>query len=138
MNILVLNELVSATWHEVHNVYLQYGVDLGLPGLFLFLTIMSASFRSTAFVCRRTDGVLRFGTLFHLSEGLQGSLCAFVVGGFFSPVAYNFYFYYLAGLATGLRHALEVTDVEVEDSESSDERAPHRLTRPSLRPSTSR
>jgi probable O-glycosylation ligase (exosortase A-associated) len=138
MNILVLNELVSATWHEVHNVYLQYGVDLGLPGLFLFLTIMSASFRSTAFVCRRTDGVPRFGTLFHLSEGLQGSLCAFVVGGFFSPVAYNFYFYYLAGLATGLRHALEVTDVEVEDSESSDERAPHRLTRPSLRPSTSR
>ena len=138
MNILVLNELVSPTWHEVHNVYLQYGVDLGLPGLFLFLAVIAASFRSTAFVCRRSDGVPRLGTLFHLSEGLQGSLCAFVVGGFFAPVAYNFYFYYLAGLATGVRQALEVTGVEVEEPASSGERAPQRLTRPSLRRSTSR
>jgi probable O-glycosylation ligase (exosortase A-associated) len=138
MNILVLNDLVSVKWHEVHNVYLQYGVDLGLPGLLLFLTVMAASFRSTAFVCRRSDGVPRLGTLFHLSEGLQGSLCAFVVGGFFSPVAYNFYFYYLAGLATGMRQALEVNGVEVEDPASSGERAPQRLTRSSLQRSTSR
>ena len=34
-------------------------------------------------------------------------LCAFVVGAFFAPVAYNFYFYYIAGLAVGARQALQ-------------------------------
>src|SRR5262245_5225131 len=36
---LALNAEVGPTWTVVHNVYLQYGVDLGLPGLGLFLAL---------------------------------------------------------------------------------------------------
>jgi probable O-glycosylation ligase (exosortase A-associated) len=116
MNGLVMNDLGDRpTWHEVHNVYLQYGIDLGVPGLLLFLIIMSGAFRSTIIVCRRSARVPALATLFHVSEGLQGSLFAFAVGGIFSPVAYNFYFYYLAGIATGMRQAIGAADIEVED-----------------------
>ncbi len=107
MNSLALNDLVGPTWRSVHNVYLEYGMDLGVPGLVLYLMLTVSAFRSTSLVCRRTAGVPALSPLFHLSEALQGSLCAFVVGGFFAPVAYNFYFYYIAGLAVGARQALQ-------------------------------
>lgn len=121
MNGLALNDLIGASWHNVHNVYLEYGMDLGLPGLFLYLVLTVSAFRSTILVCRRTAGVPGLQTLFHLSEGLQGSLCAFVVGAFFAPVAYNFYFYYIAGLTIGARQALQAAGgaVEAEGSTSS-------------------
>jgi len=138
MNSLVMNDLVAQTWHEVHNVYLQYGVDLGVPGLLLFLMIMAGSFRSTIVVCRRSAGLPELGALFHLSEGLQGSLVAFAVGGFFSPVAYNFYFYYLAGIATGMRQAIGSVGAEAEEPMSPDIRGEQRLTRSSFQHLTSR
>ena len=140
MSILVLNDLVSvtSTWHEVHNVYLQYGVELGVPGLLLFLMIMADSFGSTIVVCRRSARDSPPRELFHLSEGLQGSLVAFAVGALFAPVAYNFYFYYLAGLATGMRQAIGSFGVKTKEPMSPGIRGEQRLTRPSLRHSTSR
>jgi probable O-glycosylation ligase (exosortase A-associated) len=108
MNALALNELGDLpTWHNIHCAFLEIGMDLGLPGLFLYLLLMTGAFRSTSLVCRRTASVPSLRGLFHLSEGVQGSLWAFVVGGFFSPVAYHFYFYYFAALAVGARQALE-------------------------------
>jgi probable O-glycosylation ligase (exosortase A-associated) len=107
MNLLALNDLLGPTWRSVHNVYLEYAMDLGFPGLVLYLMLTVSAFRSTILVCRRTADVPGLRPLFHLSEALQGSLCAFVVGGFFAPVAYNFYFYYIAGLAVGARQALQ-------------------------------
>jgi probable O-glycosylation ligase (exosortase A-associated) len=138
MNSLALNEVVGPSWHDVHNVYLQYGMDLGVPGLFFFLMIVVGSFQSTIVVCRRSAGAASLATLFHLSEGLQGSLCAFVVGAIFSPVAYNFYFYYLAGLAIGIRQAIGSADVEAEEPRSSGIRGEQRPTRPFLQHTSSR
>jgi O-antigen ligase len=132
MNSLALNEKIGPTWHDVHNVYLQYGMDLGFPGLFFFLMIMIGSFRSTAFVCRRSAGVPALAPLFALSEGLQGSLWAFVVGAIFAPVAYNFYFYYLAGLAIGMRQAIGSAGVDVQEPRNPGIRGDHRFKRPSL------
>jgi probable O-glycosylation ligase (exosortase A-associated) len=119
MNGLALNELTGPTWHNVHNVYLEYGMDLGLPGLVLYLVLTVSAFRSTRLVCRRTAGVPGLQPLFHLSEGLQGSLCAFVVGAFFAPVAYNFYFYYIAALTIGARQALQAAGGAVGAGESA-------------------
>ena len=37
-DMLALNEVRGrSTWRSVHNAYLQYAVDLGLPGMLLFL-----------------------------------------------------------------------------------------------------
>ena len=52
-DILALNEERGATWRSVHNVYLQYAVDLGLPGAALFLWLLVALFRGATRVRQR-------------------------------------------------------------------------------------
>ena len=39
---LALNDERGARWLSVHNAYLNYAVDLGLPGLTLFLMLLFA------------------------------------------------------------------------------------------------
>jgi O-antigen ligase len=107
MNILALNEARGAIWKKVHNVYLEYAVDLGLPGLLLFLAILGGCFRSTALVMRRTADRPAWRDLFLLAEGIQVSLAVFAVAALFHPVAYHFYFYYMAGLALAARAVCE-------------------------------
>jgi len=102
-NILALNQERGARWTEIHNVYLEYAVDLGLPGLFLFLLLLGSCIRATMVVQRQTAGRPAFRDVFCLAEGVQVSLIAFTVAAMFHPVAYHFYFYYMAGLALALR-----------------------------------
>lgn len=98
MNVLALNEERGETWTAVHNVYLQYLVELGLPGLALFLLLYVYCLRATGTALRAVNAD-RTGGLFHIAEGLRVSLIAFGVAAVFHPVAYHFYFYYIAGLA---------------------------------------
>jgi O-antigen ligase len=98
MDILALNETVGPTWRAVHNTYLEYGVDLGLPGLLLFLLLLWACWKS-ARAARRMGG----HELAQLAEGIEISLVGFAVAALFHPAAYHFYFYYIAGLAVAAR-----------------------------------
>jgi O-antigen ligase len=107
MNALALNELRGALWKKIHNAYLEYAVDLGLPGLALFLIILVGCIRATVLVMRRTAARPEGRDLFLLAEGIQAGLAAFAVAALFHPVAYHFYFYYLAGLALAARAACE-------------------------------
>ncbi len=99
MDILALNEEGGDTWRHVHNIYLQYAVDLGLPGLLLFLLLYYRVMKSVSMARRRAAGRPEHATLHRLSEGIWIALIAFGVSAFFHPVAYEFYFYYFAGLA---------------------------------------
>lgn len=103
MNIYAMNEARGETSLEIHNVYLQYGVDLGLPGLLLFLVLYAICLRTAQTVIERARLMPEPNTLFYLAEGIKVSLIAFAVEAMFHPVAYNFYFYYIAGLAVALR-----------------------------------
>lgn len=108
-------------WEHVHDAYLQYGLDLGFPGLILFLLLLTACIRSAALVRRRSAAVPALRDLFYLSEGIQISLCAFAVSAVFHPVAYEFYFYYMAGLAVAIKGVYESeTGAGAEDRTSSD------------------
>jgi O-antigen ligase len=104
MNVLALNEARGATWRHVHNVYLEHAADLGLPGLMLFLLLFAGCMASVGRVQRRLQVISATPDLFHLAEGIQLSLTGFAVAAFFHPVAYNFYFYYLGGLALAVRN----------------------------------
>src|SRR6266850_649704 len=104
-NILALNEIRGASWKKVHNVYLEYATDLGVPGLILFLVVLVGSVRSAGFVMRRTAWTPPLRDLFLLAEGIQISLFVFAIAALFHPVAYHFYFYYMAGLALAARGA---------------------------------
>jgi O-antigen ligase len=99
MNALALNEKRGATWKEIHNVYLQYAVELGLPGLALFLLLLTGCIRGAHHAQRRATGAQAPEDLFYLAEGIRISLVAFAVAAFFHPSGYHFYFYYIAGLA---------------------------------------
>jgi O-antigen ligase len=101
MNTLALNEVRGPAWKAVHNVYLEYAVELGLPGLALFLALLVGALRTAAAVARRSaEGAL--DELGHLAGGIQTSLVAFALAGLFHPSGYQFPFYYFAGLAIAL------------------------------------
>jgi putative inorganic carbon (HCO3(-)) transporter len=98
-NVLAMNEARGSTWIEVHNVYLQYAVDLGMPGLILFLMLVTACIRSAREAERRCAAVPESAELGHLAAGIRISLTGFVVAALFHPAGYQFYFYFIAGLA---------------------------------------
>ncbi|MDO9318369.1 MAG: O-antigen ligase family protein [Gammaproteobacteria bacterium] len=101
-NMLAMNEARGATWTEIHNVYLTLSVELGLPGLALFLMLVIASIRAALAMQARSKGEPVLLEMYCLAEGLKVSLIAFSVAALFHPVAYHFYFYYIAGLAMAL------------------------------------
>lgn len=99
MDILSLNDLRGKSWHDVHNVYLQYGMDLGWTGLGLFLLLLVNCIRTAVRVRGGCSGLPALRELSLLAEAVGITLSAFAVAAFFYPVAYHFYFYYFAGLA---------------------------------------
>jgi O-antigen ligase len=96
MNTLALNEVRGPAWTMVHNVYLEYAADLGLPGLALFLCLLLSCLKRARAARRRAQGLPELSAL---GAGIETALLGFAVAAFFYPVAYHFYFYYLAGLA---------------------------------------
>ncbi len=99
MNALAVNEIRGATWTLVHNAYLEYAVELGLPGLILFLLLLVTCLRTVRRVRWQGQALPGLDELSWLSEGICIAIVAFAVAAFFHPVAYHFYFYCLAGLA---------------------------------------
>ncbi len=102
-NILAMNNERGARWAAVHNSYLQVGMELGLPGLILYVLIVVGTLKAVGRVVRRTRGDPAHRELFWLASGLQVSLIAFAFAAMLHPAAYNFYFYYFGGLALAAR-----------------------------------
>jgi O-antigen ligase len=97
-NVLALNRERGPTWRMVHNVYLQYAVDLGIPGLLLFLWLFVTVFRRVRRVRRLSTRLSTLNRVGIAAAGVQTALCAFAVAALFYPVAYQFYFFLIAGL----------------------------------------
>lgn len=106
MNVLALNEIRGPAWTGVHNAYLEYGVELGVPGLILFLLLVGSCLASARSVRLRCSRVRSLRDLFLVSEALEIALIAFSVAALFHPVGYHFYFYYVAGMAVAAKSAL--------------------------------
>jgi O-antigen ligase len=98
-DVLALNEARGKTWERVHNTYLNYGVDMGIPGMALFIALVVTTVRTA----RRTERSALDPELRTLASGIRISLVGFIVAAFFHPVAYHFYFYYIAGLSVSLK-----------------------------------
>jgi hypothetical protein len=107
MNMVAMNEARGGEWRPVHNVFLEYTVDLGVPGLLLFVWLLWTSVTSAAEVHRQAVHTVEMKELAYLAEGVHISLLAFAVSAMFYPVGYNPYFFYLAALALAARAVLD-------------------------------
>jgi probable O-glycosylation ligase (exosortase A-associated) len=102
-DILALDQIRHRpTWRSVHNAYLEYAVDLGLPGLLLFLALLISSVKGARRVEDQAARAPALRDLSILASGVRIALLAFAVGAFFHPIAYQFYFFCIAGLAVAV------------------------------------
>jgi uncharacterized membrane-anchored protein len=81
-------------------------MDLGVPGMLLFLWLLWTSVSSAAEVQREADETVETKELSYLAEGIHVSLLAFCLAAMFHPVSYHPYFYYLAALAVAAQAVL--------------------------------
>jgi O-antigen ligase len=87
----------------VHSRYLQIGADLGVAGLVIFVAIAAFMLRGLHRSLRALAVVPEAGPLRALGGGVRIALVAFLVQAVVYPVAYNFYFYYVAGFAVAVQ-----------------------------------
>jgi probable O-glycosylation ligase (exosortase A-associated) len=106
-NVLALREEGSPGKTLVHNAYLEYVVELGVPGLIMFMILLFGSVNSAVRVQRECRSAPASRQLFYFGEAIQVSLIAFAIAALFHPVAYHPYFYYIAGLAVAARAVCE-------------------------------
>jgi O-antigen ligase len=99
-------EVISGNWHATHNSYTQMSAEGGVPALILFIMILQCSFANIRQARRRANG----RQMLLLTSGLRASLGAFVIGSFFSSVAYLFFPYFLIGYASALRRYADECD----------------------------
>jgi O-antigen ligase len=97
-----IREIRGPKGYLVHNVYLEHAVELGLPGLALFVMLLVGAIKSSGAVQRASKEAPE-RELFYLAEGIQTSLIGFAVACMFHPVSYQVYFYYIAGLAVAAK-----------------------------------
>jgi O-antigen ligase len=112
-------EILSGHWHVTHNTFTEISSEAGLPGLALFLLILSSGFDNV----RRTKRLLRSRTNSSLlARGLHASLAGYVAGALFTSTAYAFFPYVLVAYTTALlwmaRHS---PSKESESSRTSSE-----------------
>jgi probable O-glycosylation ligase (exosortase A-associated) len=88
-------------WMTAHNSYLQIGLELGIPGLILFLSLLVRTFKDLHWI----QSLSRFdqhSSERNLASMLEISLYGFVVGGFFLSQAYLTLLYLVIGLSVAL------------------------------------
>jgi O-antigen ligase len=104
-DILALNAARGrATWRSVHNAFLEYAVDLGIPGILLFLSLLFVSFGTARRVERYARRARSLWDVGVFASAAQIALVAFAVAALFHPIAYQFYFFCVAGLAVAVRN----------------------------------
>ena len=102
-NVLGLRHRGLPTWHTVHSVYLQIGAELGLVGLGIFVVACWKLVRGMSRILRVLEVVPGTEVLRALGRGVEIALLAFLAQAMVYPVAYNFYFYYLAAFSVAVR-----------------------------------
>ncbi len=105
---LVVSGTQAAVPHA-HNLYLQFALDLGLPGLLAFLALLAAAFRQAQYAVRRGPTARARG----LAAGVACGLLAYLVYGLTDAIGPGekpglFFWLLLGTIAAGARLAERV------------------------------
>ena len=92
--------VVSGNWHVSHNSYTQISAEGGIPALALYLAILWGAVQNLRHL-QRAGKVPKSVRMF--SSAIKGSLGAFLVGSFFSSLAYMMFPYCLVAYTIALR-----------------------------------
>ncbi|MGH9723794.1 MAG: O-antigen ligase family protein, partial [Candidatus Acidiferrales bacterium] len=85
-------------WLGTHNTFTQLSSESGIPGLALFLFLLGT-------VVSHAVSILRDSTredMHFLARATIISVVAFVIGGFFAHIAYEYLFYYIAAISAAM------------------------------------
>lgn len=92
-------------WKGTHNTFTQISSEAGIPAFLLFIWLISICARNMRHIGRVLKDRPEFEELRLLSLATLISIMIFVFAGFFAHLAYDYYFYYLAGTAVALQCA---------------------------------
>ena len=92
--------IVSGVWRVTHNSYTQVSAEGGIPAFVLYVLFL---WRGTANLREIRRNRKTEKRIWVFSVTLEASLAAYLVGSFFSSVAYELFPYFLVAYTTALR-----------------------------------
>jgi O-antigen ligase len=92
----------ASGWYGTHNTFTQISSEAGIPALLLFLYLSFVLLKNSHKDADLFKGDANFEELRLLTKATTISVCAFLFGGFFAHLGYDYYFYYIAGIGGGL------------------------------------
>lgn len=88
---------------KTHNIFLQVGADLALPGLLVYVLLFVQVVRGLRQTQRSLGPVPQAREVVAIATGLELAVYSYLVCAFFLPFAYDWTIYYLAGMAAAIR-----------------------------------
>jgi putative inorganic carbon (HCO3(-)) transporter len=88
-------------WRVVHNTYAEIGAETGLPGAFLFLTLMWLSLRKIRRI-KKLPGYAASEDIRLWTSALWAGMAAYVSGALFASTEYNLFPYFMVGYICAL------------------------------------
>jgi O-antigen ligase len=95
---------VPSAWLGSHNSFTELSSEAGIPALILFVVLISCSIRSMWRLSHAAASSAENSDLNRMARATLVSLIAFVFGGFFAHIAYEYYLYYPIAIAVAVEH----------------------------------
>jgi O-antigen ligase len=99
---------LSQEWKGTHNIYTQFSSEAGIPALAMFLGLLFTVTRKLRRMDKECRGVPELDELRHFARATLVSLYAFMLGGLFAHLGYDFFLYYVLGIGIALQSAMEL------------------------------
>jgi hypothetical protein len=90
-------------WETAHNSFLQIGVEMGIPGVAIFVTLLYGATRSCRRLVRAASRHPELNKMTWMAHAVETSLYAYIVGAFALSQAYAPILYLLLGFTACLR-----------------------------------
>ncbi len=95
----------SGEWKGTHNTYTQVSAEAGIPAFILFVSLLIISVRNSKRISKWCAGRPGTEELSLLTRANRVSIYAFMLSALFAHLAYEYHFYYLAGIGVALQSA---------------------------------
>lgn len=97
----------ATEWLGTHNTYTQISSEAGIPALLLYISLIIGTARSMLRISGETSKRPEFEDFCLFSRAILVGILVFAFAGFFAHLAYDYYFYYVVGMAACLNGAYQ-------------------------------